>query len=146
MKERCFMAFQLKPFNHSIFDMNPSDFFKDFEQGLMLSQAFKTDISEREDAYVVSAELPGMAKSDIHVDFDNNILTIAAAHTENNEKENEDGVIVHRERRTSSVKRQFTFNNIERDTIHASYDNGVLEITLPKLQHSETSPSRIPIN
>ncbi|MCO4328628.1 Hsp20/alpha crystallin family protein [Staphylococcus hyicus] len=140
------MAFQLKPFNHSIFDMNPSDIFKDFGQGLMQSQAFKTDISEREDAYMVRAELPGMEKSDINVDFDHNVLTIVAAHNESNDKENEDGVIVHRERRTSSVKRQFTFNHVERDAIRASYDNGILEITLPKTQHSETSTSRIPIN
>ena len=46
------MAFQMKPFNNSIFDMNPSDLFRDFGQGLLNTNDFKTDITERDDAYI----------------------------------------------------------------------------------------------
>ena len=140
------MAFQMKPFNNSIFDMNPSDLFRDFGQGLLNTNDFKTDITERDDAYVVSAELPGMDKSDINVDFNNTILTISASHSEDNKEENDEGVIIHRERHTSSVKRQFSFNDVNRDNIEASYDKGVLHITLPKNQNENDSSSRITIN
>ena len=87
-----------------------------------------------------------MDKSDISVDFNNNILTIAASHSEDNKEENDEGVIIHRERHTSSVKRQFSFNDVRRDNIEASYDKGVLHITLPKNQNENDSSSRITIN
>ncbi|PTJ79134.1 Hsp20/alpha crystallin family protein [Staphylococcus kloosii] len=136
------MAFEMKPFNNSFFDVNPSDFFKDFGRQFFdqfPSQNIKTDIKELDDAYEVEAELPGMDKDNIQLQFDNNILTIAGKQTVENEEQDDEGRVIQRERSYSNVSRQFSFNNIDKDNITASYNNGMLHVKLPKSQQKDTS-------
>lgn len=136
------MAFEMKPFNNSFFDVNPSDFFKDFGRQFFdqfPSQNIKTDITELDDAYEVEAELPGMDKDNIQLQFDNNILTIAGKQTVENEEQDDEGRVIQRERSYSNVSRQFSFNNIDKDNIIASYNNGMLHVKLPKSQQKDTS-------
>jgi HSP20 family protein len=100
------MAFEMKPFNNSIFDVNPSDFFKDFGHQFFdqfPSQNIKTDITELEDAYELEAELPGMDKENIQLQFDNNILTIVGKQTVENEAQDDEGHVIQRERSYSNV-------------------------------------------
>ena len=136
------MAFEMKPFNNSFFDVNPSDFFKDFGRQFFdqfPSQNIKTDITELDDAYEVEAELPGMDKDNIQLQFDNNILTIAEKQTVENEEQDDEGRVIQRERSYSNVSRQFSFNNLDTDNIIASYNNGMLHVKLPKSQQKDTS-------
>ena len=136
------MAFEMKPFNNSIFDVNPSDFFKDFGRQFFdqfPSQNIKTDITELEDAYELEVELPGMDKENIQLQFDNNILTIAGKQTVENEAQDDEGHVIQRERSYSNVSRQFSFNNIDKDNITASYNNGMLHVKLHKSQQEDTS-------
>lgn len=136
------MAFEMKPFNNSFFDVNPSDFFKDFGRQFFdqfPSQNIKTDIKELDDAYEVEAELPGMDKDNIQLQFDNNILTIAGKQTVENEEQDDEGRVIKRERSYSNVSRQFSFNNIDKDNITASYNNGMLHVKLHKSQQEDTS-------
>lgn len=136
------MAFEMKPFNNSFFDVNPSDFFKDFGRQFFdqfPSQNIKTDIKELDDAYEVEAELPGMDKDNIQLQFDNNILTIAGKQTVENEEQDDEGRVIQRERSYSNVSRQFSFNNIDKDNITASYNNGMLHVKLPKSQQEDTN-------
>jgi HSP20 family protein len=136
------MAFEMKPFNNSFFDVNPSDFFKDFGRQFFdqfPSQNIKTDITELDDAYEVEAELPGMDKENIQLQFDNSILTIAGKQTVENEEQDDEGRVIQRERSYSNVSRQFSFNNINKDNITASYNNGMLHVKLPKSQQEDTS-------
>lgn len=60
------MAFEKKPFNNSIFDVNPSDLFKDFGKQIFdqfPNQAqIKSDVTELEDYYLIEAELPGIKR------------------------------------------------------------------------------------
>lgn len=136
------MAFEMKPFNNSFFDVNPSDFFKDFGRQFFdqfPSQNIKTDITELDDAYEVEAELPGMDKENIQLQFDNNILTIAGIQTVENVEQDDEGRVIQRERSDSNVSRQFSFNNIDKDNITASYNNGMLHVKLPKTQQEGKS-------
>lgn len=136
------MAFEMKPFNNSFFDVNPSDFFKDFGRQFFdqfPSQNIKTDIKELDDAYEVEAELPGMDKDNIQLQFDNNILTIVGKQTVENEEQDDEGRVIQRERSYSNVSRQFSFNNIDKDNITASYNNGMLHVKLPKSQQEDTN-------
>ena len=136
------MAFEMKPFNNSFFDVNPSDFFKDFGRQFFdqfPSQNIKTDIKELDDAYEVEAELPGMDNDNIQLQFDNNILTIAGKQTVENKEQDDEGRVIQRERSYSNVSRQFSFNNIDKDNITASYNNGMLHVKLPKSQQKDTS-------
>ena len=60
------------------------------------------------------------------------MLTITARHDESRENKDESGKYVCRERRTGSYARSFDVSGIREDGIGASYENGVLKLTLPK--------------
>ncbi|UXR86917.1 Hsp20/alpha crystallin family protein [Staphylococcus felis] len=140
------MAFQVKPFNNSFFDVNTTDIFKALDNVFSNHQSMTTDIKELEDRFVVEAALPGMNKKDINIHFDQNILTIEARHHSEHHQNDEEGRWIQRERQTSHMKRQFTFNHIDRDHIKASYTNGMLNITLPKLNNQSHTNSNIEID
>ncbi|MCD8900070.1 Hsp20/alpha crystallin family protein [Staphylococcus gallinarum] len=144
------MAFEKKPFNNSIFDVNPSDLFKDF--GKQIFDQFpnqtqiKSDVTELEDYYLIEAELPGIKKENISLAFDKNVLTIEAKQTQLNTEEDSAGKIIHQERSYSDLKRQFNFDNVNEQGITAAHDNGILRVTLPKLPAEENKATRIEIN
>ena len=124
----------------------------DVDHLVELTQSFKvrqvplSDIKELDDSYVVEAELPGMKKENISLNFENNVLTIEGKQTEENNEEDNNGRVIHRERSVRDVKRQFSFNNIQEDAIKASYDNGMLNVTLPKRSKEDNSNSNIQID
>ncbi|MFO7814180.1 MAG: Hsp20/alpha crystallin family protein [Halanaerobiales bacterium] len=104
---------------------------------------FRTDVMEKDDKYIINAELPGMEKEDINIEMDDNYLTISA----NNEhyEEEEEGGYIRRERRRGSYCRSFYVENINEDGIEAEYDNGILEITLPKKEETVSKKKTIDI-
>ena len=92
---------------------------------------FSTDVIEKDGEYLLQAELPGFNKEDIHIDLKNDVLTIAASHTEET-KDEDDKKYLRRERRMSSYSRSFKVKNIKPEDIEASYNNGILEVKFPK--------------
>ncbi|WP_020006554.1 Hsp20/alpha crystallin family protein [Salinicoccus albus] len=141
------MAFEMKPFNNSLFDMSSSDMFKDFGRRFFADfpkQGMKTDIREVEDFYVVEAELPGIDKENINIEFNSGILTIEGQQSVDNEAKDENGKVIHSERSYNNIKRQFNFEHIDETGISANFDHGILNITLPK-SNSETSSKHIEI-
>ena len=92
----------------------------------------RVDVSERDGAYVVKADLPGVAKDAIHVDIDGNRVTIRAE--VKRESEQKDGERVLRsERYSGSFARSFALTDeIDDERAGAKFENGVLELTLPK--------------
>ena len=123
-----------------------SDMFNDFFNDDMLSEfnssgSFKTDIKETPEEYIVHAELPGVKKEDIKVDYNNNYLTISA--TRNNESEEKKDNYIRRERSYGSVSRGFYISNVNKDSIKAKFDNGVLNIELPKKELTANNSTQI---
>lgn len=115
------------------FDKMFDDAFRDFWGGNELGRhdAFKTDVIDEGDSYLLQAELPGFQKEDINIDLKNDLLTISASH--NKEKSEEDkNKYIRKERYYSSYSRSFRVNNIEAGDIDACYNNGILEVKLPK--------------
>ena len=92
----------------------------------------KMDVTEDDKAYKVHAEIPGVKKEDIHVNIDGNQVSISAE--VKNEKEVKDGEkLLRSERYYGSVSRAFSLaQDVDEGTAAAKYDNGVLELTLPK--------------
>ncbi|MCD8382903.1 MAG: Hsp20/alpha crystallin family protein [Clostridiales bacterium] len=113
----------------SLFDRMERDFWKD--TGTNIS-SFPTDIRDEGDKFTLSAELPGFNKEDIHLSLDGGVLTITAQHEETVEKKNGKGGYLCRERHYGSYQRSFSVSGIREDAISASYENGVLKLTLPK--------------
>lgn len=97
----------------------------------MMTPSFKVDISEDEQAIYVSADMPGMSKEDVKVSLEDDILCISA---ERKQEEEEKKKGYHRIERTwGSMSRSFSVGeNVDPENIVASYDNGVLKVTIPK--------------
>lgn len=92
----------------------------------------KMDVNEDDKAYTVHAEIPGVKKEDIHVTIDDNQVAISAE--VKNEKEVKEGEKVLRsERYYGEVSRVFTLDQeVDEAAAQAKYNNGVLELRLPK--------------
>ncbi|MBI2941124.1 MAG: Hsp20/alpha crystallin family protein [Chloroflexi bacterium] len=99
------------------------------------------DVQETEDAYVVTASLPGWKPESISIAVQNGILTISGEHAP--AEQNEKGKVYHvRERVTASFSRSFTFPApVDADKAEARYENGVLTLRLPKAERAK--PRRI---
>ena len=92
----------------------------------------RVDVVEAEGAYTVKADLPGVPKDAIHVDIDGNRVTIRAE--VKRESEQKDGERVLRsERYYGAFARSFALTDeIDDEKAGAKFENGVLELTLPK--------------
>ena len=94
--------------------------------------AFRTDIKKQDGNYILEAELPGFKKEDISIDIDKDCLTISAEHkSEENEDDKVKGFI-RRERYYGAYSRSFNIKGIDADAISASYNDGVLTLTMPE--------------
>jgi len=102
---------------------------------------FNTDIKETDTEYIVEADLPGVKKEDITLDYKNNNLIISAKR-ENEVNEEKDNYI-RRERSYGSFSRSFYIDNVDKNSIEASFNDGQLKITLPKVNQSISDDSRI---
>ena len=124
--------------------------FDDFERSFFpvdRSQmpAFRTDIKDEGDHFLLEADLPGFQKEDIDLHLQDGLLTITAKHDETTENKDENGKYVCRERRVGSFTRSFNVSGIQEDAISASYENGVLKLTLPKQGEPEPQSRKIAI-
>ncbi len=115
------------------FDKMVDDAFRDFWGGSELERhdAFRTDVIDQGDKYLLQAELPGFRKEDINIDLKNDLLTISASHKEEKDEEDQNKYI-RKERCCRSYSRSFRVSNMEAGDIDASYNNGILEVTFPK--------------
>jgi HSP20 family protein len=118
-------------------DNNFFDAFDEFEKKFLGQTnasipAFRTDIRDQGDKFLLEAELPGFQKEDLSLDLKDNILTIKAEHKESSDQKNDQGEYIRRERRYGSFARSFDVTGIDESAISASYESGVLKLVLPK--------------
>ena len=92
--------------------------------------AFRTDVLDTGDAFKLECELPGFKKEDIKIDIENDCLTISAERKVDNKEEKDN--YIKRERLYGSFSRSFDVSGINVDGIEAAYNDGVLDVTLPK--------------
>ena len=93
----------------------------------------KVDVAEKNGAYVVKGELPGVRKEDIHVSVDGAQVTLEAEVKQEKSTDNER--VLHTERVYGKVSRAFTLpQEIDESKVQARFQDGVLELTLPKKQ------------
>lgn len=122
----------------SVFD----DFFKELTPGfyvrplhgdpLPTPAQIKVDVKETDQGYSVQAEVPGVAKEDIHVSIDGNVVTLSAE-VKQSDTQTSNEKLLRSERYYGAVSRSFQLPaDIDQDTAKAKYDNGVLTLTLPK--------------
>ncbi len=118
---------------------DPMDVFA--PRGVGLSPRF--DVLERDDAFVIEADVPGLREQDIEITCTGNSMTISGARQV--EREEERGVYRLSERRKGSFSRTFTLpGDVKLDDVTADLDNGVLRVTIPKGEGSRAR--KIPIS
>lgn len=101
--------------------------------------SIKTDISEKEDAYLVKAELPGVKKEDIKVKIEGDTLSISAE-VKQESKQKEGERVLHSERYYGSISRSFRLGSeIDQSASTAKYEDGILNLELKKLSSKPSS-------
>jgi len=102
--------------------------------------AMRVDIHEDENAYEITAELPGVKKEDISVTLKNDVLTIEASKETESEKKKK-GKVIRRERSSGTFTRSFSVHDgIRQEDINANFNDGVLTLNIPKRGQEEAEP------
>lgn len=103
-----------------------------FREGVEMEPQIKMDVKEANGQYMVKAEIPGVNKDDIHVTIDGNQISISAE--VKHEKEEKEGErVIRSERSYGMVSRSFSLaDEVDQSKVQAKYNNGLLELTLPK--------------
>lgn len=125
---------------------NPLALMRNGERVSDVNWSPRVDISENENNFFIHAELPGMNKDDISVNIDNGVLTIEGEREHKTEdKEDKNGRKFHRvERSYGKFQRSFRLpNTVEQSKIEASFNDGVLDLTIPKAE--EAKPKQIEV-
>jgi HSP20 family protein len=101
-------------------------------RGALETSRLKVDVTEKNGAYQVVADLPGVKKEDIHVAIDGAQVTLTAEIKR--EKEATEGErVLHTERSFGKVTRSFSLpQELDEEKAQAKFRDGVLELTLPK--------------
>jgi HSP20 family protein len=124
------------PFGRGAFDVQP------FWRGDLWSRAPAVDIIDKENAYELSAELPGTDESNIDVKFANGTLTIKGEKRDEREEKKKNFYLA--ERRYGSFQRSFNVpEGVDAERIEASFKNGVLTVTLPKTPQARRNEKKI---
>ncbi len=135
--------------------------FRDFESGFLRAPLYPDinafwrrdfgfavtpaiDIVEKDNAFEVTAELPGLDPKNIELQLSDGVLTIKGEKTEEKEEKTKDRYVS--ERRYGSFRRSLQVpGSVDSDRIEASYKSGVLTVTLPKSAEARKNQKIIPI-
>lgn len=121
------------PFFDNFFD---SEFFDARTNGNVPS----ANIKEKEDRFEVELAVPGFDKNEIKIDLNDGLLTISSEKTSENEEK--DTHYSRREFQYASFSRSFRLpDNVKEDDIEAKFNNGVLEVHIPKAKELKKSKS-----
>ncbi|WP_158849574.1 Hsp20/alpha crystallin family protein [Algibacter sp. L1A34] len=116
----------------------PSVFTSNFNTDVSLP---KVNIKETADAYEVEMAAPGLKKSDFKLDLNNQVLSISTEKKEEHEEKEEN--YTRKEFGYTSFKRTFTLpDTVNDEKITANYQDGVLNILLPKKEEAKQKPAR----
>ena len=126
------------PFNELVDDLfkgflvRPFSFEGRADASLAQLPRAKVDVAEKNGTYLVSAELPGVRKEDIHVAIDGAQVTLEAE-VKREKEASKDERTLHSERVYGKVVRSFTLPlEVDEARAEAKFKDGVLELTLPK--------------
>lgn len=127
-------------------------FSDDFFKGFALRPVYRMmegepqmrlDLSEDDRHFFVKAEIPGVRKEDIKVSVDGNQVSVSAE-VKKEKEEKEGSKVIRSERYYGSVARSFTLGeNVDQSAAQAKYEDGVLQLTLPKKPNGQSHMLKI---
>ena len=104
----------------------------------------KTDVRETEDTYELDIDLPGFKKDEVNLELKDGYLTIQAAKGLDKEEPEKKGKYIRQERYAGACSRSFYVGeHVEPEDIRAKFENGILQISLPKSSQKSMARSRV---
>lgn len=102
------------------------------------------NIKETDFNFEIELAAPGKTKEDFNIEIDHNVMTISSEQKEEKERVEEDGRYTRKEFSYTSFRRSFTLpESVNTDSINATYENGLLQIKLPKREEALPKPKRL---
>lgn len=141
----------------TVFGENLMDVFDDFDRnffrgfgnvdralyGKHAQHMMRTDVKETDEGYEVDIDLPGFRKEDIRLELNGGYLTISTEKTLEKDHENKKGKMLRQERYAGVMQRSFYVGDeLTEEDVKASYDCGVLHISVPKKEARRTPEHR----
>ena len=119
-----------------------------FEDGIYTSPfttSPRVNIAEGDDAFTIEFAVPGRKKEDFNLELDTNVLTVSFE--DKKEEEKEGPRYTRREFRIAAFKRSFTLpeGKVDVDQIGAAYEDGILTLTVPKLEAAKQEKRKIEV-
>lgn len=114
--------------NLDFFDDAFNSFFKPMFYDEKLD-SMKTDIKETDNSYIMDIEVPGFDKKDVNISLKDGYLTIT---TEKKETEEDKKHNYLRRERSASLSRSYYVGDVNKESVKAKYENGILMIEIPK--------------
>ena len=110
----------------------------DAPRGIAQDFSPQMDVQEKNGHLLMSFDLPGVDKNDIYINIEDNVLTISGERKSETETETDGEDYYTKERTYGKFQRSFTLpSSIDRDQVEAHYENGVLQIAIPKKQEAQ---------
>ncbi len=131
--------------NFGTFDIF-DDIFDNFFKPVAFSNKvgnMRADVKENEKEYELAVDLPGFDKKDINLTLNNGYLTISA---KTEQKEENESNYIRRERVCSYQRSFYVGDAVTEEDIKAKYNNGTLNLTVPKLERKEIPARHIQID
>ncbi len=119
-----------------------SNAFDDFFKPVSLSSNYqmRTDVKETEKGFDIAVDMPGFDKKDINLSLDNGYLTISAKREQLDEEN-----YLRRERSVTCSRSYYVRDSITEEDVKAKYENGTLNVFVPKLEAKELPKKNIEI-
>ena len=103
----------------------------------------KTDIRENNDSFDIEIDLPRYKKEDVQAELKDGYMTINASRNSNDDKKDEEGNYIRRERYYGSCSRSFYVGKqITEEDIKAKFEDGILKISVPKKEVKKEIPEK----
>ena len=103
------------------------------------------NVKETADEFTVEMAAPGMKKEDFDIQLENDVLTIRSEVRREDEEKDQSGKYTRREFSYQSFQRSFNLNNqvVDDGKISATYEDGILRLTIPKKEEAKEKPPRM---
>jgi len=134
----------------NIFQTNLRHFFDEhlWDTGFsMTGKQIPVNVRELENHYEMDVIAPGLRKEDFNLNIEGNLLTISYEHKEQNKSQDDKAGWSRNEFLLQSFSRSFTLDDtVDLNKIQASYDNGILHLSLPKTEKAKKLYRKIEIS
>ena len=127
------------------FGLGLFDEFDDFFKPVFFNRksGMQTDVKETDKGYEFSVDMPGYDKKDIELSLNNGYLTLSA---KREEKEEDGNSFIRRERSCSCSRSFYVGDNVKEEDVKAKYENGTLNMFVPKAKPKELPNKHINID